>query len=69
MRILAAMPNSMKSDEEAGVLFVRQFPKGLLAKLKAAAVLNGKTLSRYMEELCEAHVEELERKGQLPKSK
>ena len=67
--MLATMARSTKSEEDTGVLFVRQFPKVLLTKLKAAAVLSGKTLGQYMEELCEAHVEELERKGQLPKSK
>lgn len=67
--MLAVMAKSLKSDENTGVLFVRQFPKGLLTKLKAAAVLSGKTLSQYMEELCEAHVEELEKKGLLPKGK
>lgn len=69
MRILAPMPKPTRSEEEAAVLFVRGMPRDLLAKLKAVAALNQKTLGQYIQELCEGHVEELERKGLLPKSK
>lgn len=67
--MLAPMAKSPRSEEDGAVLFVRQFPKGLLGKLKAAAALGGKTLSQYVVEMFEAHVEELEKKGQLPKGK
>jgi len=63
------MVKSPKSEDDAAVLFVRQFPKGLLAKLKAAAALDGKTLGQYIQTMCEAHVADLERRGQLPKDK
>lgn len=63
------MPKPTRSEEEAAVLFVRGMPRDLLAKLKAVAALNQKTLGQYIQELCEGHVEELERKGLLPKSK
>jgi hypothetical protein len=43
-------------------------PRDLLAKLKAAA-LQQKTLVEYIQEMCVDHVQELERKGILPKSK
>jgi predicted DNA-binding protein len=44
-------------------------PRELLAKLKAAAALQQKTLGEYIQEMCEEHVQELERKGLLPKGR
>lgn len=67
--MLAGMAKPSKTEDEGAVLFVRQFPRDLLAKLKAAAALDGKTLAQYVQDMCETHVDELERKGQLPKSK
>ncbi|MBS0164735.1 MAG: hypothetical protein JSR29_01505 [Nitrospira sp.] len=63
------MAKSPRAEEDGAVLFVRQFPKGLLGKLKAAAALDGKTLGQYIQTMCEAHVADLERRGQLPKTK
>ena len=40
-----------------------------ITKLKAAAALRQKTLGDYIKELSEVHVQELERKGILPKGK
>ncbi len=63
------MPKPPRSDDEAAVLFVRGMSRDLLAKLKAVAALQQKTLGEYIQEMCEAHVQELERKGILPKGK
>ncbi len=63
------MPKSPRPDDDAAVLFVRGMPRDLLAKLKAVAALQQKTLGEYIQEMCEAHVQELERKGMLPKGK
>ena len=63
------MPKSPRSDDDAAVLFVRGMPRDLLAKLKGAAALQQKTLGEYIREMCEERVQELERKGMLPKSK
>lgn len=67
--MLAAMPTSPKPDDDAAVLFVRGMPRELLNKLKGAAALQGKTLAEYIQQMCQAHIEELEKKGILPKSK
>lgn len=67
--MLAPMPKSARSDEAVAVLFVRGMPRDLLAKLKAAAALQQKTLGEYIQELCEEHVQGLEKKGILPKGK
>ena len=63
------MSKQPKPDDDAAVLFVRGMPRDLLAKLKGAAALQQKTLGEYIQEMCEAHVQELERKGLLPKGK
>jgi hypothetical protein len=67
--MLAPMAKLSKSDEEAAVLFVRGMPRDLLAKLKAAAALQQMTLGDFIKEMSEAHVQELEKKGILPKGK
>ena len=67
--MLAPMPKTPRSDDDAAVLFVRGMPRDLLAKLKAAAALHQITLGDYIKDLCEAHVQELEKKGILPKGK
>jgi hypothetical protein len=67
--MIAAMSKQPKPDDDAAVLFVRGVPRDLLAKLKGAAALQRKTLGEYIQEMCEAHVQELERKGILPKGK
>ena len=58
-----------KSDDEAAVLFVRGVPRDLLVKLKAAAALQQMTLGDYINVMSEAHVQELEKKGILPKER
>ena len=67
--MLALMPKSPRGEDDAAVLFVRGMPRDLLAKLKAVAALQQKTLGEYIQELCMDHVQELEKKGILPKTK
>jgi hypothetical protein len=69
LRMLALMTKPLRPDDDAAVLFVRGMPREILAKLKAAAALQQKTLGEYIKEMCEGHVQELERKGILPKGK
>ena len=63
------MPKPPRPDDDAAVLFVRGMSRDLLAKMKAVAALQQKTLGKYIQEMCETHVQELERKGILPKGK
>lgn len=51
------------------VLYIRHVPGELTKKMKAAAALQGQTLQEYVVEVLQAHVADLERKGQLPKGK
>lgn len=67
--MLTDMSKRSGSGEDAAVLFVRGMPRELLAKLKAAAALHRQTLGEYIQAMCEAHVQELEKKGLLPKPK
>lgn len=69
LRMLAPMPKPPRPNDDAAVLFVRGMPRDLLAKLKAAAALHQNTLGEYIKEMCEEHVQELEKKGLLPKGK
>ena len=67
------MVRTKRQDEseagEYGVLFVRNVPKEVTAKLKAIAALNRQTLGEYVLELLSIHLQDLEEKGHLPKAK
>ena len=62
---------SMKPDrkEETMVLNLRGVPKDLIAKLKAVAALDHASLKDYVATVLQHHVDELEKKGLLPKGK
>ena len=47
----------------------REIPRDLMRKVKMAAAHEGKTVKEFLVELAGKRVEELERKGILPKSK
>jgi len=47
----------------------REIPRDLMRKVKMAAAHEGKTVKHFLVELAEKRVEELERKGILPKGK
>ncbi len=58
-----------KKQTEATILYLRGTSREVARKLKAAAALEGKSLTAYIQELLDAHVEELERKGLVPKGR
>jgi hypothetical protein len=47
----------------------REVPRDLMRKVKMAAAHEGKTVKEFLIELAAARIQELERKGILPKSK
>ena len=61
----------MKHDSkvELTVLNLRDMPKDLIAKIKAAAALEQASLKEYVAKILDQHVTELEKKGVLPKGK
>ncbi len=64
-----AMPRAKHQREEPGTWIVRDVPRDLMRKAKAAAAIQGKSVKQLMIELMEAHLQELERKGIWPKSR
>jgi hypothetical protein len=65
------MAPTKRQDEadDYGVLFVRGVPKDVTARLKAIAALNRQTLGQYVLDLLVAHLQDLEKKGHLPKGR
>jgi predicted DNA-binding protein len=65
------MPKQSRDEEtdDTTVLFMRGMPREMVARLKAAAALNQHTLGMYLRELFKAHLQDLEKKGLLPKGK
>ena len=61
----------MKHDSkvELTVLNLRDMPKDLIAKIKAAAALEHASLKEYVTKILDQHVTGLEKKGQLPRGK
>jgi predicted DNA-binding protein len=65
------MPKQSRDEEtdDTTVLFMRGMPREMVARLKAAAALNQHTLGMYLRELFKDHLQDLEKKGLLPKGK
>jgi predicted DNA-binding protein len=65
------MPKQSRDEEkdDTTVLFIRGMPREMVARLKAAAALNQQTLGDYLRELFRDHLQDLEKKGLLPKGK
>ena len=51
------------------VVYVREIPREVANRLKAAAALEGKSLQEYLIQLLSNHVADLEERGLLPKRK
>jgi len=69
IRASATLTRMKSAKEEKGVLNLRDMPRELVASLKAAAAFARKPLKHYIAEVLQKHVEDLERKGVLPKGK
>ena len=63
----AATMDSKKG--ETTVLNLRDMPRELIAKMKAIAALDGASLKDYVTEVLQQHVQDLEKRGHLPKAK
>jgi predicted HicB family RNase H-like nuclease len=63
------MPKKTRHQGASTIFYLKGTSREVARKLKAAAALEGKSLTAYVQELLEGHVEELERKGLLPKGK
>lgn len=68
MQYARAMPKP-KPEKETTILYLRETPREVAQKLKAAAALQGRSLTAYVQDVLREHVAELEQKGVLPKWK
>ncbi len=55
--------------EGTGAWNFRDIPRGLMRRVKMAAAHEGKTVKEFLTELAEARIQELEKRGILPKGK
>ena len=55
--------------DDTGAWNFREIPRELMRRVKMAAAHEGKTVKDFLIELAEARIDELVRKGILPKSK
>jgi hypothetical protein len=58
-----------KEQAGAGVWNFREVPRDIIVKAKIEAAVESKSVKALLMELVEAHWQELERKGILPKGK
>lgn len=54
---------------ETGTWIVKDVPRDLMHRVKIAAAIQRKTVKQLLFDLAEGHLEDLERKGILPKGK
>ena len=66
------MSKEQKKDKPVdtqGTWIVRDVPRDLMRRARAAAALQGKSVKGILIELMEGYVQDLERKGLMPKGK
>jgi hypothetical protein len=65
------MPKQSRDEEtdDTTVLFMCGMPREMVARLKAAAALNQHTLGMCLRELFKDRLQDMEKKGLLPKGK
>jgi hypothetical protein len=54
---------------KTGTWIVKQVPQELMVRARIAALTQGKTVRGLLMELVEAHLQEMEKKGLLPKGR
>jgi hypothetical protein len=63
------MSKVKEPEEGPGTWIIREVPRDLMRRAKAAAAFEGKSIKALMIELMETHLQDLERKGVMPKEK
>jgi hypothetical protein len=58
-----------EQPEPTGTWIVKDVPRELMHRMKIAAAIQKKTVKQLLFDLAETHLQELERKGILPKVK
>ncbi len=63
------MPKRKGQDAKGGSWIFRDIPRDLMRRAKIAAAVEGKSIKALLIEAMEARLQDLERKGLLPKGK
>lgn len=63
------MPPKKDAPSPTGTWIIKDVPRELMRRMKTAAAIQEKTFKQLLFELSEVHLEELEKKGILPKGK
>ncbi len=63
------MGTKKESANDKGTWIVKDVPRELMHRVKVAAAIQKKTVKQLLFDLTEAHLQELERKGILPRQK
>jgi hypothetical protein len=61
------MAKKKREDNESGSWMLREVPRDLMDRMKIAAAVQRTTVKSLLLQLAEAHLADLERKGQIPK--
>jgi len=64
-----SMAKERSSKDKGGAWVVRYVPREMMHRTKVAAAIQRTSIKRFLLDLVEAHLQELERRGILPKSK
>ncbi len=64
-----AMPKKEASEDKGGSWIFRNIPRDLMKKAKIAAAIEGKSIKALLMEALETRLQELEKKGLMPKGK
>ncbi len=65
----AAMAKKPVPEEKGGAWIFRDIPRDLMKRAKIAAAIEGKSIKALILEALEGKLQELEKKGLLPKGK
>jgi hypothetical protein len=63
------MPKQKESEDKGGSWIFRDIPRDLMKRIKIAAAIEGKSIKALLIESVEARLQEMEKKGMLPKGK
>jgi len=63
------MNKKQERTSDAGTWIVKAVPRELMHRVKIAATIQKKTVKQLLFDLAEAHLQELERRGILPKGR
>jgi len=63
------MGKKKTDDSEPGSWMLREVPRDLMERMRIAAAVQRTTVKALLFQLAENHLAEMEKKGQLPKSR